>query len=360
MKTIRAHQVIVGSATNDAITNMALEIQQCLQKFFSSDIYSFHPVGEELSDRIYGLDSLEHISENDILVYHVSFGIPDLTDFLLKRAEKLVVIYHNITPSHYYEELLPEFAAALDFGRKEIEILKDRISLAFAVSDFNADELRRMGLEQVYVLPTGANPFRLNNTSIDVSFLMELREHFPEGFILFVSQVLPHKRVDHAIEIIHLLRSINRINVGLVVAGPIRQPAYRFALNEIRDRLEGAHLLMTDGVSNECLATLYRSCLCFISTSEHEGLSLPPLEAMANGAPVVALGTSAIPETIRDGGIVLPAGAGVLEFVETIAAVISDSELQSALRLKGYERVQADFEINASEKFVEILVRETL
>jgi glycosyltransferase involved in cell wall biosynthesis len=81
---------------------------------------------------------------------------------------------------------------------------------------------------------------------------------------------------------------------------------------------------------------------------------------MANGAPVVALGTSAIPETIRDGGIVLPAGAGVLEFVETIAAVISDSELQSALRLKGYERVQADFEINASEKFVEILVRETL
>jgi glycosyltransferase involved in cell wall biosynthesis len=39
--------------------------------------------------------------------------------------------------------------------------------------------------------------------------------------------------------------------------------------------------------SDKCLAELYRSCGCFVSTSWFEGLGLPPLQAMACGAPVV-------------------------------------------------------------------------
>ena len=187
---------------------------------------------------------------------------------------------------------------------------------------------------------------------------MELQTHFPEGYLLFVSQVLPHKRVEHAFEIIHLLRTVHRLNVGLVVAGPMRQPAYEFALNELRSRLHDSHILMMGSVSDKQLAALYRSCICYIGTSEHEGLSLPPLEAMANRAPVVVRGSGAIPETVGEGGIVLPSGVGILEFTETIAEVIQNPFLRSRLRFQGMKRVTEGFVENTAEELVRLVSSE--
>src|SRR5687768_1579952 len=52
------------------------------------------------------------------------------------------------------------------------------------------------------------------------------------------------------------------------------------------------------------LARLHSAASAFVMSSEHEGFCVPIVEAMAFGVPVVALGTSAIPETVGDAGIV--------------------------------------------------------
>jgi glycosyltransferase involved in cell wall biosynthesis len=44
--------------------------------------------------------------------------------------------------------------------------------------------------------------------------------------------------------------------------------------------------------------TLYRCAECFVYPSLYEGFGLPPLEAMACGAPVLASNASAIPEVV--------------------------------------------------------------
>ena len=69
----------------------------------------------------------------------------------------------------------------------------------------------------VHVVAGGANPQRLEDVATDVNFMADLEHHFPNGYILFVSQVLPHKRVDHALEILQLLRTVHRLNIGLVI-----------------------------------------------------------------------------------------------------------------------------------------------
>jgi glycosyltransferase involved in cell wall biosynthesis len=112
-----------------------------------------------------------------------------------------------------------------------------------------------------------------------------------------------------------------------------------YALEQFRKRFNDCHVLFTGEVSNSELATLYRDCLCYIGTSEHEGLSVPPLEAMANCAPVITRGTGAVPETVGLGGIVLEADVGILEFTETVAKVVADAELQSVLRRAGENRI---------------------
>jgi glycosyltransferase involved in cell wall biosynthesis len=355
MSTRRVHQVLVGAARNDAITAMAVKIQLEIAKSFESNIYCHHPVDSSFSEFVQQLTEIGVGFSDDVLIYHLSFGIPELTEFLLTRPEKLVIAYHNVTPAKYYEELLPQFAEALAYGKSEASLLNKRVSLAIADSQFNAVELESFGYSDVHVIPGGANPQRLDDVGVDVNFMSDLEHHFPNGFILFVSQVLPHKRVDHALEILQLLRTVHRLDVGLVIAGPIRQPAYEFAVQTLRDKLQDSHLLMANAVTDEQLATLYRACLCYIGTSEHEGLSVPPLEAMANGAPVVVLGAGAVPETVKSGGIVLPIDTGVIEFAEVVAEVITNSDLRSQLRRSGQARLNEGFAENSTKKFVELV-----
>ena len=353
MGTKRVHQVLVGASRNDAITGMALEIQSELATSFESNIYCHHPVDASFPEFVQQLSEIGAGSPDDVLVYHLSFGIPEMTEKLLSRPEKLVIAYHNVTPSKYYEDLLPQFAEALAYGKSEASLLKKRVSLTIADSEFNAEELESFGYQDVHVVAGGANPQRLQDVAIDLNFMADLEHHFPNGFILFVSQVLPHKRVDHALEILQLLRTVHRLKIGLVIAGPIRQPAYEFAVETLRDKLQDSHLLMANAVTDEQLATLYRACLCYIGTSEHEGLSVPPLEAMANGAPVVVLGAGAVPETVKTGGIVLPVDTGVIEFAEVVAEVITNEVLRSQLRRAGIARLNEGFAENSAQKFVE-------
>jgi len=355
MGTRRVHQVLVGAARNDAITAMALEIQSELTERFESNIFCHHPVDASFPDFVQQLTEIGTGFPDDLLIYHLSFGIPELTEMLLSRPEKLVIAYHNVTPAEYYAELLPEFAEALAYGKSEPSLLKKRVSLAIADSEFNAQELESLGYQDVHVVAGGANPQRLLDVGVDVNFMSDLEQHFPNGFILFVSQVLPHKRVDHALEILQLLRTVHRLDIGLVIAGPIRQPAYEFAVQTLREKLQDSHLLLANAVTDEQLATLYRACLCYIGTSEHEGLSVPPLEAMANGAPVVVLGAGAVPETVKTGGIVLPVDTGVIEFAEVVAEVITNSDLRSQLRRAGVARLNEGFAEKSAQKFVELV-----
>jgi glycosyltransferase involved in cell wall biosynthesis len=256
--------------------------------------------------------------------------------------------------------LLPEFAEALKYGKNEPALLLEKTALAIADSAFNARELEEFGYTNVRVVPGGANPQRLHDISVDVDLLVDLEQYFPNGYLLFVSQVLPHKRVDHALEIVHILRTVHRLDIGLVIAGPIRQPAYKLAADTLRSRLHNTHVLMTDAVTDEQLATLYRGCICYIGTSEHEGLSVPPLEAMANRAPVVVRGAGAVPETVKNGGIVLPVDTGVIEFAEVVAEVIQSEVLQSKMRRNGTARLAEGFAENSAERFIELVMGVTV
>lgn len=351
----RVFQIVVAASGNDAINAMSLRIMDQLSNVFDVSTYSYYHPDKSADARILPLSEIPNGSPDDILLYHLSFGIPDLTHFLLGRPERLVVCYHNVTPAHFYESLLPDFAAALAYGRKEVEILSSRAVLSLGDSVFNATELREAGHRNVRVMPAGLTPRRLAETPIDCRLLLKLENDFPNGFILFVSQVLPHKRVDHALSILHLLKTVHRIDVGLVIAGPIRQPAYLSAVEEFATRLSGVRFVFTDSVTDSELATLYRASRCYIGTSQHEGLSIPPLEAMAEGVPVVVRGTGGVSETVGAGGIVLDTDCGVLEMTEAVAMVLTDERLASVLRIAGRNRAREVSETVSDVSMVELL-----
>ena len=97
-------------------------------------------------------------------------------------------------------------------------------------------------------------------------------------------------------------------------------------------------------VLQAALVSYYRGADVFVCLSRHEGFCVPLLEAMWHGVAVVALGSSAVPETLGGAGVVLPVGpdGGVTPAVVAAAVhrVVSDVSLREVLVARGRARVE--------------------
>lgn len=354
MTDLRINQVLVGAAKGDAITNMALTIRHALRERCSSDICARF-IAPELTEEVSRLDRLGPGRRSDIIVYHASYGSPEVTRELLKRPEQIVLIYHNITPSSYFIEHQPEFALGLEWGRYELSLIRDRVVLSIADSSFNATSLEAEGFTDVHVVPAGLRPSRLCSVPPDARLARDLSERFPSGFVLGVSQLLPHKRIETMVAAMHLVKWVHGLDLGLVIAGMPRLPGYLTALHRQARSLLVERTWFTGSVSDSALATLFRASRMYVSTSEHEGLALPPLEAMSFGSPVIAKAAGAIPETIGDGGLVLPASAGAMLLSEAIAEVHQNESLRVELVGRGMQRVAEIEAQDTAGRFLELL-----
>lgn len=346
----------MSASDGDAITQMALRIKEELSRFSNSNIYAHWNHSEKLQSHIKPLTELPSEDSIDVLVYHSSIGHPQVHEVLTNRRDKIVLMYHNITPAKFYSELNPEFAKHLELGRLEIQILKPRVSLVIADSHFNADDIRQYGFSDVEVIPAGFSPYRLRDQLVDAPLVKVLREQFRNGFVLVVGQVLPHKRVEQTIEAVHILNSTYQLGVGLVICGAQRQHVYSHSLAQHMKSLPFAGVKMTGAVSDQHLATYYKAASVYLSMSDHEGLCIPPTEAMAVGTPVIAKGTCAIPETLGDGALLLPSDAGPVIAAEALNEVLANMKLRASLNLGGRERARQLHEQNEVDRSVKLIM----
>jgi glycosyltransferase involved in cell wall biosynthesis len=96
-------------------------------------------------------------------------------------------------------------------------------------------------------------------------------------------------------------------------------------------------------IGNRTLAERYASASVFVSGSEHEGFCVPLVEAMAFGVPIVALGTTAVPETVGDAGLVWQE-RDPRRFALSIAELLRDAGQREALIQAGKRRYAEHFE----------------
>jgi glycosyltransferase involved in cell wall biosynthesis len=88
---------------------------------------------------------------------------------------------------------------------------------------------------------------------------------------------------------------------------------------------------------DETLAVLYRLAAVFVFPSLYEGFGLPPLEAMASGAPVVTSNVSSLPEVAGDAALLVdPYDPSAI--ADGIRRVLTDPALHDALRERGFRR----------------------
>jgi len=146
-----------------------------------------------------------------------------------------------------------------------------------------------------------------------------------EDFILFAGTLEPRKGID---DLVDGWRALPVPRPRLVLCGGSGWGA------RIEDE-EG--IVRTGYVTREKLRDLYRRALVFVYPSRHEGFGIPPLEAMACGAPVIATRTGAIAD-YAEGAAVLVAPGARDDLRDALTRVVREASLRRELRARGPER----------------------
>src|SRR5258706_8740386 len=96
---------------------------------------------------------------------------------------------------------------------------------------------------------------------------------------------------------------------------------------------------VTGYVDRTRLRELYRHARAFVYPSRYEGFGIPPLEAMACGAPVIATRTGAIPEYAQKAALLIDPGDRVA-LRDSLIRLLRDAALRRELRGRGPERAR--------------------
>lgn len=154
--------------------------------------------------------------------------------------------------------------------------------------------------------------------------------------ILYPAVTYPHK--NHRT----LLRAFARIahlhpRATLVLSGGVATEESR-VLAEIERLGIGDQVRRVGRVPRDDLDVLMQAARILAFPSRYEGFGLPLLEAMADGAVVVASNCAATPEVLGDAGVLLDPD-DVDAWAETLSLLLSDDEACRDLIARGHARV---------------------
>jgi glycosyltransferase involved in cell wall biosynthesis len=165
------------------------------------------------------------------------------------------------------------------------------------------------------------------------------RLNVEDSFILYVGAIEPRKNLLTLVRAFEEIYKNTELRPRLVIAGPtgwLSAELFRYVQNSpVQQRI-----LVTGYLSDEDLRALYSTCAVMCYPAVYEGAGLPPLEAMACGAPVITSDARAIAEMVGDAACLVPA-KDYQELASQIVRVVTDAKVRSSLIQRGLLRAGA-------------------
>ena len=246
------------------------------------------------------------VSIHDAIAFRYPEGYPRLNNFLHRRYVPFTLrnVDAVVTVSDHARADLAEF---LDIPPPDVFVAPLGVSELFRpVEDAESERVvSQLGLDRPFILSVGVKEARKNLARLIMAF-EDLHPDLPEYQLALVGPTLWRHPI-----------SIEAIKA-----------------RGIRDRVR-----LIEYVSDEELRALYSRASLFVHPSLYEGFGLPVLEAMACGTPVVASNSTSIPEVAGDAAVLVDP-TDVPAIAQAMRRVLTDTELRSSLRARGFERAR--------------------
>jgi len=354
MKRGAIHQLLAGYREGDAISNAAAVMRRHFRAWghASEIVCEARRVPAAIRGEVRDLESLAAtLAPDDIAILHLSIGAPINLAWAALRCRK-AILYHNVTPAHYFRCCNPSLAADLEAGRRQAAALAGAAELALADSAYNAAELAAMGYRDVRVLPLLIDLEAYSPRQADPV----LRRRLDDGTfnILFVGRCVPNKKIEDLLTVVHHLQGRVEPASRLVLVGSTAGVEAYHSLLVARARELGIRdLRLLGAVSQPQLNACYATAHAFLCLSEHEGFCAPLIEAMLHDVPVLARRAAAVPETLAGAGVLFDSPDFPL-IAETLGRILHDAPLRQAvlarqrLRLAAFRARDPDAELRAA------------
>lgn len=254
----------------------------------------------------------------------------------IKAKQRVMTIYDAIPAIH------PEFFSKniVDAWWNSVNSMNPKRDWAMCISRATCDDFVRITgfpKERTSIITLGIDKKFVRCNCQNTRGRVAKKYNLPDGeWVLSLSALEPRKNLAGLVNaMIGIWRSGRKTK--LVLAGPVGWKIDDF-LNRIASDPEIRNMVhLTGFIDDDDLPVLYSMTSCFVYPSFYEGFGLPPVEAMACGAPVVTSNTSSMPEAVGDAALLIDP-----KNPETIASailrILDDKVLSQTLAEKGIKQ----------------------
>ncbi|MBI2667501.1 glycosyltransferase [Candidatus Woesearchaeota archaeon] len=293
---------ITASITRDgdSISNYLLEIRNLLiEQGFESYIYV-----ENKDFFSYFIKDYRDCKpkKDDIIILHATIG-SNITTFFKNLRCKKIMIYHNHTPAEFFRDINNENFRLLNSYNEDLKSLINHVDYVISDSEFNKQDLEKIGFKDIKVSPIFINFNRFNDMN---NYIFN---KFNDNYIniIHVGRIIPNKKIEDIIKIFYYYKNFINSKSRLFLIGSISSDAKRYynALTKYINKLNLKDVYFLGNINNKDLTAYYKLSNIFLHMSEHEGMGLPLIEAMYFNIPIIAFNSTAIPYTLGDSGILI-------------------------------------------------------
>lgn len=237
-----------------------------------------------------GLPRYVHRARLD-LFHGTNYEVP-----LGQRARNVLTI-HDLSVWKYQDKHEPNMARR---ARRRLPIMIRHAARIITPTNAVKRELcDQFNIEpqRVHVTPEAARRV-FQRVNAEQSSEVRRRLGIGDAFILYVGTIEPRKNLLTLLRAFRAILTDTTYRPQLVIAGSSGWLTAEFD-RFLADAGFGDRVMLTGYLDDDALRALYSSCKLFVYPSLYEGFGLPPLEAMACGAPVIAGRIAAFEETLN-------------------------------------------------------------
>lgn len=300
----RIIQLVSSLNFGDAVGNEVIAFKKALKENgYVTEIFAETIHKKIAPDMAVNFKKLPELNENDIVIYHFSSQCGMLET--VKNLPCTVILrYHNITPPSFFRGFDENAERATANGLKQARELKDYVDYCLPVSEFNKQDLIKMG----YKCPMTVIPILIQFSDYEQKPSEKIVEKYSDGItnILFVGRMAPNKKVEDVISSFAEYKKTYGKTARLFLVGSLNEndKYYQMLVKHIK-KLGVEDVIFPGHIPFDEILAYYTVADVFLCLSEHEGFCVPLVEAMYFHTPIVAFNSSAIASTLKDGGILI-------------------------------------------------------
>lgn len=314
-----------------------------------SNIDQFRGIGVHTKEllkelkRIEGLDIClkNNLAEKSDIFHFLKFNPYFINIPFLKKAKYIITI-HDLIPLIFKDKYQPGMKGSIKFLINRFLI--NKVDAVITISETSKKDIARiLKVNPQKIFVTYLAPREIFRKITDEKKLERISQKYalPSKFVLYVGDVNYNKNL------FSLAMACKKINIPLVIVGKQarnenidkdnieNRPFIEFLAKFGRDK----NIYRLGYVDDADLVCIYNLASVYCQPSFYEGFSLPVIEALASGLPVVASKIQVHSEMFKD-SVVYADPKRYLDLAEKIEKVLTDKKLRETLIKKGFEKVK--------------------